>query len=303
MFSLSGAFRRRIESVWGAEGEAWLERLPALVEVCARRWGVSVRSPVPDLSYNFVAFVVTAEGTEAVLKIGVPNPELTTEIDALRAYEGGPIVELLEADRELGALLIRRLVPGTSLVEARDDEEGTVTAAHLMCALPVEEPSGHEFPKVETWALAFDRLRARFHGGTGPLPSRLVSKAERVFRELQTSSPGRMLLHGDLHHENILADGERGWAAIDPKGVIGDPAYEAARFQHNPIPGFLSMDDPRVVAERRVEMLASILQEDRARLLGWAFFDAVLAACWSVEEGTDWRYHLSCAELFDGMVA
>lgn len=302
MVTVSNEFRDRIASVWGEEGKAWLGRLPTLIATCVERWGLSVQYPVPDLSYNFVAFAVTAEGTEAVLKIGVPNPELTTEIDALRAYRGGPVVELLEADRQLGALLIRRLVPGTPLSEARQDQEATVIAAWLMRDLPIEESPDHGFPAVEKWALAFDRLRAAFDGGTGPLPAQMVDKAERLFRELQSSSSCRMLLHGDLHHENIRVDDEKGWVAMDPKGVIGDPAYEAARFQHNPIPGFLSMDDPRAVARRRVEILASILQEDRPRLLAWAFFDAVLAACWSVEDGTDRAYHLACAELFDGMV-
>lgn len=302
MFTVSGEFRHRIVSVWGEEGKAWLDRLPTLIATCTERWGLSVQSPLPDLSYNFVAFVVTADGTEAVLKIGVPNPELTTEIDALRVYRGGPVVELLEADRQLGALLLRRLIPGTPLSEAKEDEEATVIAARLMRNLPIAEPPDHGFPTIGDWALAFDRLRARFDGGTGPLPSRIVDKAERLLQALQTSTRRKMLLHGDLHHDNILSDGEEDWVAIDPKGVIGDPAYEAARFQHNPIPGFLSMDDPRAVARRRVEILASILEEDRSRLLAWAFFDAVLAACWSAEEGTDWAYHVACAELLDGMV-
>ena len=87
--------------------------------------------------------------------------------------------------------------------------------------------------------------------------------------------------------------------AIDPKGIVRDPAYEAARFQHNPIPGFLAMDRPREVARRRAAILASILEEDRWRLLAWAFFDAVLAACWSIEDGADWRYHLACAEVLE----
>jgi streptomycin 6-kinase len=101
---------------------------------------------------------------------------------------------------------------------------------------------------------------------------------------------------------NILSGGEDRWVAIGPKGVIGDPAYEAARLQHNPIPRFLSMDRPRRVAQRRVEILASILREDCSRLLAWAFFDAVLAACWSIEDGDDWQYFLACAELLDEMV-
>jgi streptomycin 6-kinase len=303
MLTVPEAFRRRVTSVWGAAGKEWLDRLPTLITTCAERWGLSIQSSLAELSYHFVAFAATADGTESVLKIGVPNPELTTEIDALWAFQGGPVVELLEADNQLCALLIRRLVPGTPLSHTEDDERATVIGAQLIRDLPIAEPSEHQFPTIGDWALAFDRLRARFDGETGPLPGRMVEKAEQLLQELEASTRRKMLLHGDLHHDNILSDGERNWVAIDPKGVIGDPAYEAARFQHNPIPGFLSMDRPRAVAQRRVEILASILHEDRSRLLGWAFLDAVLAACWSIEDNEDnWGYSLSCAELFDGMV-
>jgi streptomycin 6-kinase len=303
MFTLSQSFRHRINSVWGERGKAWLDHLPTLVTRCTEEWRLSVQTFVPALSYSFVAFVVTADGTEAVLKICVPDSELMTEIEALRMYQGGPVVDLLEADTRLGALLLERLVPGTPLSAVEDDEEATEIAAHLIRELPVPEPSDHPFPTVDNWSLAFDRLRARFEGKTGPLPGRMVDKAEQLLRELQASRRRRMLLHGDVHHGNILSNGEDRWVAIDPKGVIGDPAYEAARLQHNPIPRFLSMDRPHAVARRRVEILAAILREDRSRLLAWAFFDAVLAACWSIEaEDDDWRYFLSCAELLDGMV-
>jgi streptomycin 6-kinase len=168
--------------------------------------------------------------------------------------------------------------------------------------LPMAEPPDHPFPTVSEWARAFSRLRTRFDGGTGPLPGRLVQKAERLFRTLEASAARRRLLHGDLHHENVLSDTTHGWVAVDPKGVIGDPAYEAARLQQNPIPGFLSMERPERVARRRVDILSGVLPADRARLLAWAFFDAMLAACWSVEEDGDWQYHLSCARLFDPLV-
>jgi streptomycin 6-kinase len=244
------------------------------------------------LSYSFVAFVATETGEEAVLKIGVPNSELTTEIAALRIPRGRPVVQLLDADRQLGALLLRRLVPGTPLADIEDDEDATVAAAHLIQAIPESVPGHHRFPSVGDWALAFDRLRSRFDGQTGPVPGHLVQKALQLFAALQRSSPQGKLLHGDLHHDNILRHGQGSWAAIDPKGMIGDPAYEAARSLHNPISGFLSMDHPRSVARRRVDILASALGEDRSRLLAWAFFDATLSACWSVEAGEDWQYFL-----------
>jgi streptomycin 6-kinase len=253
------------------------------------------------LSYNFVAYVTQVDGAAAVLKIGVPNPELMTEIEALRAYQGKPIVELLEADRQLGALLLKRVIPGTPLSKLDDDEEATAIGAQLIGHLPAPAPTEHQFPTVARWAQAFDRLRVRFDGKTGPLPARMVEKAERLFEELEASSPVRRLLHGDLHHDNILCNGKESWVAIDPKGVIGDPAYEAARFQHNPIPGFLGMDDLEEAVKRRVEIIASILQEDRSRLLAWAFFDAMLSTCWCIEEDAlDWRDGLLRAEVLDG---
>jgi streptomycin 6-kinase len=296
------AFRRRIVDTWGKEGQAWLERLPDLIAHCAERWDLTVESRVPGLSYGFVAHASTADGTEAVLKLSVPNPELVTEIEALRIFRGRGVVELLEADLELSALLLPRVIPGTLLSHMEDDEEATRIAAPLIRDLPVAPPAEHPFPTLADWALVFNRLRTQLGPAMGPLPVHVVEKAEGVFRDLQASSPTGMLLHGDLHHDNILADRKKGWVVIDPKGVVGDPAFEAARLQINPWPDLLEMDQPQKVARQRLEILGSVLDADPSRLLAWAFFDAVLSACWSVEEGGEnWRYGIACAELFDGI--
>ncbi len=301
-FPLPEPFKQRVVSVWREDGALWLERLPALVDAFAERWGLSIESVAPELSYNVVASAVMADGREAVLKLGVPNPELRTEVAALQAFQGGPVVQILAADDALGALLLGRLDPGRPLSGLESDEEATAIGARLIRDLPVAEPSAHGFPTVGDWARAFERLRARFDGTTGPLPAGFVDRAEGFVRDLDASSSRRMLLHGDLHHDNILSNGESEWLAIDPKGVIGDLAYEAARFQHNPIPRFLAMDRPREVARRRATILSEIVQEEKARLLAWAFVDAMLSACWSLEEHGDWRYAIACAEVFEGMV-
>ena len=300
--TLSEEFKRRIAGVWGEEGQAWLDRLPALITTCQVRWDLCIKAPLPDLSYNFVAPATRGDGVETMLKIGVPNKELTTEIEALRLYQGKSAVKLLDADHKLGALLLQRVIPGSPLSTLVDDEQATVIAAQLMRDLPVPAPADHPFPTVERWGLAFNRLRDRFEGKTGPLPRRMVEKAEQLLPDLESSSPQQMLLHGDLHHENILFAKEQGWLAIDPKGVVGDPAYEAARFQLNPIPGFLSMDHPQQIAQRRVEILASVLKIDSARLLAWGFFDAVLTACWSLEDHEDWHYSIACAEILEAIM-
>lgn len=297
----SEEFKRRIIGVWGDEGKVWLDQLPGIVATCRQQWSLSIKGPLPDLSYNFVASAIR-KNKEVILKIGVPNKELTTEIEALRLYKGRKAVELLEADHQRGSLLLQRITPGKPLSGLADDEEATLIAAQLMRDLPIPVPTDHSFPTVKQWGLAFKRLRDRFEGKTGSLPQWMVQKAEQLLLDLESSTPQQMLLHGDLHHENILFDHEKGWLAIDPKGVVGDPAYEAARFQLNPIPGFLSMEYPQQVAQRRAEILSSVLKVDQSRLVAWGFFDAMLSACWSVEDNQDWRYAIACAKIHESIL-
>src|SRR5215212_5193912 len=66
-------FARRVIDVDGDEGVAWLAALPDLLDQCARRWGLTLGPPF-DLSYNYVAPAVRADGTEVVLKAGMPRP-------------------------------------------------------------------------------------------------------------------------------------------------------------------------------------------------------------------------------------
>jgi len=84
-----------------------------------------VAPPFLNMSYNYVAPAVRADGSQAILKLGVPHPELSSEIAALRHYDGHGCARLLEADPERGALLIERLLPGNMLLDLTDDEEAT----------------------------------------------------------------------------------------------------------------------------------------------------------------------------------
>ncbi len=108
----------------GSKGKVWLEQLPALLDSLCRRWSLAIEQPLRDLSYNFVAQAWRHDGTPVMLKVGVPNDELLSEIAALRHYDGRGCVMLLEADVELGAMLLERLEPGTMLV-ALDDDRAT----------------------------------------------------------------------------------------------------------------------------------------------------------------------------------
>ena len=92
------------------------------------------------------------------------------------------------------------------------------------------------------------------------------------------------LLHGDLHHSNVLLDSGRGWLAIDPKGVVGELEYEVGAALRNPYERPDVFTKPAAIA-RRVERFERELHLNAGRMLAWAFAQAVLAAVWEVEDG------------------
>ncbi|HUS17007.1 MAG TPA: aminoglycoside phosphotransferase family protein, partial [Chloroflexia bacterium] len=253
------SFARTMVDIYQEEGRAWLEGLPALIAGCAERWGLTIGPPFADLSYHYVAPAVRADGAGVVLKLGVPNAQMRFAIAALQVYAGRHCVRLLDADPETGIQLLEQLRPGTLLSTLLDDAKATSAAAEVMRGLWQPLPEGHPFPTVAGWAAALGRLRAHYGGGTGPLPSELFATAEGLFAELLPSSAPAVLLHGDLHHFNILAADRAPWLAIDPQGVAGEPAYEVGALLRNPWPGLLAMPDAARVTARRVDQLAEEL--------------------------------------------
>jgi streptomycin 6-kinase len=291
---VTDAFKQRVRGAFGAEGGQWLRRLPVTVDTFVRRWSLSSIRPIPDLSYNYVATATTNDGVPVVLKLGVPQRELQTEIDALQHFDGQGCVRLLKADGARGALLLERLLPGSTLadVAATDDAEATALAAGVMRRLWRNAPAGSDFPTVAQWGLGFGRISAAHHNSSGPLPQPLFDHAERLYGALAASQALPVLLHGDLHHWNILAAQRTPWLAIDPKGVLGEPAYEVGAFLRNPLN---AIADPAKTLRRRIDQLADQLALDRQRLAGWGFATAILSACWSVEDGGDpaWGIHVA----------
>jgi len=99
-----------------------------------------------------------------------------------------------------------------------------------------------------------------------------------------------VLLHGDLHHFNILQDHERGWLSIDPQGVIGEAEYECGALLRNYEMSKRSRDEMKRITTRRIDLLAEILGFDKERIIGWGMAQAILSAWWDWHDGvgSDW---------------
>lgn len=291
---IPSAFIQNQITLNGARGQAWVESLPMLIAEFEQRWNITVGEPF-GLSYNFAAPAKRADlgiargasGTPLVFKAIAPYLDADVEADALRFYDGRGAIRLIDNDAAKSVMLLERCLPGdelATLVPERDDE-ATAIAAAVMMQLWRPLPEAHPFPALGEWTGVLDRLYGFFGGTTGPMDKRVVDAAIRLRSELLTSAPTPVLLHGDLHHHNILMAEREPWLAIDPKGVAGDPAYEPSPLFYNPVGDWHgSVDGPRLV-RRRADIIAERSGLDRQRVLGWAVVQGIVSDAWTLEDG------------------
>jgi streptomycin 6-kinase len=277
---------RNVVSVWGEQGRAWLTGLPGLLEGVLGSWHLRPDGGPFPLSYHWVMPVTRPDGSAAVLKVGLPDDgHLVAEAAALRAYGGRGAVRLLAYDPARGALLLERADPGTPARALVPHDDAAALAALLSvrrllhAATP---PADGVLPDLVRLGGSFDRYLRTFPDG-GPLPRRLVVTAGRLFDELCSSAPAPVVLHGDLHHDNVLRSAHGSWLAIDPHGWIGDPGYDLGAILYNPDP---DVRDPTLLAlvpgrlERIVETATDVPRE---RAVAWCFVMAVLSDVWNTE--------------------
>jgi streptomycin 6-kinase len=256
-----------------------------------RMWTLTPDGPVRETPSGCIAFV-RQSGAPRVLKIFGPNSDETNAAEVLARYDGHGAVRLFEHSGR--AVLLERIEPGSALAQrviAGDDDAATAILCGVMQALPWEPPPVENFPTVEEWGEGF----ARYRRTGGSLPPPLVERAQALYGELARTQAHRFLLHGDLHHYNVLHDARRGWLAIDPKGVIGELAYETGALLRNPCEDVSLFAKPAII-DRRCRILCERLSLDRTRVLGWCFAQAVLSAIWATEDGVEDKQGIITAE-------
>lgn len=296
-FEIPVVLRAHRAAVNGQAGADWFDRLPELVRAFARRWELTLFAPFPNLSYNFVAPVQRADGSAAVLKLNFPDQEAVCEIEAMRRFPREAAVEVLEADEPQGAMLLERVTPGKSLRGVPDTEAVAATCA-VIRKLHRPLAGAHPFPTVANWGEVYGRIRRHYGGTSGPFPQALFDEGEETYFALVASSGPTVLLHGDLHHDNILTATREPFLAFDPHGVAGEAEYECGSFLRNWLPDLLELPDPAGATNRRLDQFAEELSFDRERLRGWGMAQAVMSTLWSLESGMErWRWGAEAAEL------
>jgi streptomycin 6-kinase len=174
-------------------------------------------------------------------------------------------------------------------VRAGRDEEGTVAICTVISGLHRPRPDAPTdlLPLRERFQVLFDTDVRQWPHTARDLYARAAGVALKLFDKPAPSIP----LHGDLHHDNIMSS-PRGWLAIDPKGIVGDPAYEVANVFRNPYPAHKLVADPQRIAAL-ADAFAARLGFDRKRVLGYAAAHSALSACWDLNAGNPITWDLA----------
>lgn len=195
--------------------------------------------------------------------------------------------------QQKGALLLEQAIPEDSLKNyfpTQDLQAIRITSDLIKKLHQTPIPKHNNFPHMRDWLSTLDK--------NWNIPTLYLEKAKTLKNKLLATTAQQVLLHGDLHHENILSH-NNGFVIIDPKGVIGDPTYEVAAFIRNPIPELLNTQNFLEIIKKRIDIFAVILELEAQRITDWCFVQAVLAFTWALEDSCDARYFEHLTQIFN----
>lgn len=295
--------RNNLIAVYGNRGQEWFSALPDFISTIEKKLGIIVEVPFNSLGVNYVAPARFNDGGFSVFKCSLPNKELTNEIAALKYYAGKGAVDLIFANADEGWMLIEYCEPGKMLSSIENDEQAIVIAIEVMQRLWKPIIYNHEFPTISKWLQGLDRLQTFVIKAPNLVPSKLIDFAIHASKELLASAGEPVLLHGDLHHHNILSSKRGSWLAIDPKGVVGEREYETGCLMRNPMPQLLQEYNVKKTLKNRLDQMVELTGFDRQRLLYWSIVQAVLAGWWRIEDKiVGEKYMFACAALLHEII-
>lgn len=255
-------------------------------------WGLAANGE-PVFTPTAHLLPVLRDGSPAMLKLS-SSPDQQRGAALLDWWGGEGAARAFERDD--AALLMERAMGTRSLSDiarsGEDDEASRVicaTAAKLHQSRPGSHP---ELVPLAVWFRDLEPAASR-HGG-------ILVRSLETAQMLLADPRDQCVLHGDLHHDNVLDFGERGWLAIDPHGLFGERGFEFANIFTNP-----DLSDPsHPVAtlpgrfERRIEVVMEASGIEPRRLLSWILAWAGLSAAWFLEDDDPLaRVDLDIAEL------
>lgn len=268
-----------------AKGRAWLRDLPVQVNACVSKWGLTLEEPYRQ---SFVSIVFPARlmsGAPRVLKIQYPHPESDHEEEALRLWNGEGAVRLFDYDPEQHALLLERCEPGdhlscTGTAEALKFFIETLPRLWVKAGKPFKSAMDEASGWLAELPLIWERAGRPFE------PALLEAALESLDR-LRGTQGEQVLIHQDLHGDNVLSASREPWLVIDPKPLTGERELSLAPIIRN-----YDYGHSRAAVIDRLDKLTSVLHLDRERARLWALGQTL---AWSFDGDRVHEKHIETA--------
>ena len=261
-------------------------------------WGLTPDGQPLETHTSQLLPVVTKDGQKAILKLTDDDSE-RNGCKLMVWWNGNGAAKVLA--HAAGAILLERATRAGSLADmswSGNDAQACRIICHAASRLHL--PRNASTPALTPLLYWFRCLApaAKKHGG-------ILTHCAEVANVLLSSPQNEVVLHGDLHHGNILDFGTKGWLAIDPKGLVGERGFDYANIFTNP-----DLADPTkpvaIEPERfaqRVNIVSEIARIERQRLLMWIIAWCGLSSAWFLQEGDCATIPLRIAELASAELA
>ena len=288
---------QNVINILGENGKKWITNLPNTIEILADRWNLSNLVPVDNMTFNYVAKAIYNSNQPVVLKIGFDTNVISDEKRALIYFDGNASIRLIDYNEKYNALLLQQAIPGTTLKSLYPANDKFVIDCYVdtvqkLLDKPLNNKNG--FRHISDWLKILDGFKS------DKLPEYLLKKAIHLKNILLASIKTEILLHGDLHQDNILKNNDT-WLAIDPKGIIGEPEFEVAAFDFIHGTELTNNLEAKKLFLDRINILAKRSNLSAERIRNWTLVRLILSATWHIEDNGDPGLAVELAEILDKM--
>ncbi|MDF2543644.1 MAG: aminoglycoside resistance protein [Herbinix sp.] len=262
-------------------GQQYYEKIKKDLEVYSHKWKLEIVQLVDYFSVNCIFICKSDDFGNAILKIGNQNNEILTEYNTLKEYDGKHFCKVYASDLENGIILEELIKPGRQLRNEKSLEKRLNIFSSLYNGLHIKPKNPNIYPTYSDWVSRITKYMSN-----RPDYKELyyyMKKAEDICHGINSLHAKKMLLHGDLHHDNILLQGDTQYKIIDPKGVVGDPIFDVPRF-------ILNENDDEISTEENYKKICCIIQYlekslgiPSAIIKQCYFIEMTMANCWDVE--------------------
>lgn len=273
-----------VRANWAGDGAAAeAEALACLGESYLDRWDLRPDGAAMHGMASLIQPVRCADGSAAVLKVPVIDVDQPGEAAALRAWDGDGAVCLYDEDPDTWVMLLERLEP-RDLETFRDD----LSATRILCALLRRLHAHAAPPGIPSLADVAAKMVADAPDAATKFDNPAHGRQLRYWADATAEIDGEAgdrLLHWDLHFENVLAAEREPWLAIDPKPLLGDPAFDVLPALGNRWDEVVATGDPVRAVRRRYDVMVDELALEPERALAWTYARLLQNGIWQAADG------------------